>query len=56
MKLPPKKFTTEKHTKTELMKLADDLSKGKYKKESQQRKRILQMIADELKESSGSPP
>ncbi len=56
MKLPPKKSPTEKHTKNELLKLADDLSKGKYKKESQKRNRILQMIANELKESLESPP
>lgn len=56
MKLPPRKFPAEKHTKNELIKLADNLSKGKYKEESQQRKRILQMLAEELKESKESPP
>lgn len=55
MNSSPKKYS-EKHTKNELMKLADNLSKGKYKKEGNQRKRILQMLVDELKKSSESPP
>lgn len=55
MKSPPKKYS-EKHTKNELIKLADNLSKGKYEKEGNQRKQILQMLVDELKESPDNPP
>jgi len=45
-----------KLSKIELIKIAEDLSKGKYEMESEQRKQILQMIADELNASSESPP
>lgn len=56
MNFPSDKITPDNRKKSELMKLAENLSNGKYTEESQQRKRILQMIADELKESSESPP
>lgn len=46
----------EGQSRHELRKLARDLSKGCYEKESKQRKQILQMIADKLAEKPGSPP
>lgn len=59
MKSPPNQYRIKSSgnlTRDELLKLADNLSKGKYEKESQQRKQILQMIAKELKTTSESPP
>lgn len=59
MKSPPKQYSIKPSgnlTRDELLKLADNLSKGKYEKESQQRNQILQMIAKELKPSPESPP
>lgn len=59
MKSPPKQYNIKPSgslTRDELLKLADNLSKGKYEKESQQRNQILQMIAKELKPSPESPP
>lgn len=40
----------------ELIQLAENLSKGYYEKESNQRQQILQMIADKLAENSVRPP
>lgn len=39
----------------ELIQLAENLSKGFYEKESNQRRQILQMIADKLAENSVRP-
>jgi len=49
-------LSLEGQSRHELIQLARDLSKGFYKKESKQRKQILQMIADKLAENPGKPP
>jgi len=46
----------QNRTRQELVQLARDLSKGCFKKESKQRRQILQMIADRLADNPGSPP
>lgn len=43
-------------SREELITLAKDLSIGSFDKESIQRRKILQMIADRLSERNGSPP
>ncbi|WP_147303624.1 hypothetical protein [Rhodohalobacter sp. SW132] len=43
-------------SRQELITLAKDLSQGCFKKESKQRRQILQMIVDRLAEKPGSPP
>lgn len=47
---------TKNRSRDELLKIANDLSNGRYGKESRQRKQILQMIAKELNGTSESPP
>lgn len=46
----------QNQSKKELVQLAKDLSKGCYGKNSEQRRQILQMIADKLAENNGNPP
>ncbi len=56
---PKKSINTQPgnhRTKRDLVKLADNLSKGVYKKESEQREKILQMIVNELNGTAESPP
>ena len=56
---PKKSINTQQgnhRTKRDLVKLADNLSKGVYKKESEQREKILQMIVNELNGTAESPP
>jgi len=43
-------------TKSELLQLAKDLSNGIYQKNSEQREKLLQMIAAQLAESRSTPP
>lgn len=49
-------LTLQNRSREELIQLAKDLSKGRFDKESNQRRQILQMIADRLAEKSVSPP
>jgi len=46
----------QNQSKKELIQLAKDLSKGCFEKNSEQRRQILQMIADKLAETPDDPP
>lgn len=59
MKASTKNLHTQpenRRKKRDLVELADNLSKGVYKKESKQREKILQMIVNELNGTAESPP
>ncbi|CAN5318098.1 hypothetical protein BH23BAC3_BH23BAC3_17910 [soil metagenome] len=49
-------FDLQDRSRKELIQLAKNLSEGRYEKDSNQRRQILQMIADNLAENPSNPP